>query len=369
MYGTAAAPARCRARSRTASPSGSTRGRLSVTMPPPVMCARPCIQPSLERPATAGPGSTVLGQQRLAHRGAQFVDAVVDLEPPTSKKDLARQRVAVGVKPRARQPDEHVALFHLGSIEDDLAVDHADDETGEIVVAVTVETGHLGGLAAEQRAAGSPAGLGDALDHLGEHVGIEHARGEVVQEEQRLGALDQDVVDAVVDQVPADRVVDPGEEGDLAAWCRCRRRWRPGPARHTVPVRGEQPAEATQVRQHARRRGSSLTKPLIRSPAPRPARRCRRRRRGRSGPRLACVRRFDPSLPRSGTPSPIMRLRRSVATLPVAGRNPHAGFVLLEQPELLRIVQAAAAPGGPWSSRRCRPRRPSASPPSSSPRD
>ena len=51
-----------------------------------------------------------------------------------------------------------------------------------------VEAGQLRGLAAEQRAAGLLAALGDALHHLGALLRLELAGGEVVEEEERLGA-------------------------------------------------------------------------------------------------------------------------------------------------------------------------------------
>ena len=85
--------------------------------------------------------------------------------------------------------------------------DDADDEAGDVVLAVLVEAGHLRRLAAEQRAAVLAAGLGEAFDDLHGHIRIEPAGGEVVEEEERLGALDEDVVDAVIDEVDADRAV------------------------------------------------------------------------------------------------------------------------------------------------------------------
>ena len=45
--------------------------------------------------------------------------------------------------------------------------------------------------------------------------GVELAGGEIVEEEQRLGALHDEVVDAHRDEVDADRVVDAGLDGDL----------------------------------------------------------------------------------------------------------------------------------------------------------
>ena len=63
-----------------------------------------------------------------------------------------------------------------------------------------------------------PASLqpfGDAGDDRRALVGVELSRREIVEEEQRLGALHDEVVDAHGDEVDADRVVD------------ARLRWRP----------------------------------------------------------------------------------------------------------------------------------------------
>ena len=101
------------------------------------------------------------------------------------------------------------------AVDHPLARDAADDEAGEVVFAVGVEAGHLGGLAAEQRAAVRPAGAGDAVDDRAATSGDEAAGGEVVEKEERPRALDEDVVDAVVDEILADRVVHAGQERDL----------------------------------------------------------------------------------------------------------------------------------------------------------
>ena len=69
-----------------------------------------------------------------------------------------------------------------------LALDDADGEAGQVVLAVGVHAGQLGGLAADERAAGLLAAVGDALDHRLADGDVELARGEVVEEEERLGA-------------------------------------------------------------------------------------------------------------------------------------------------------------------------------------
>src|SRR5207245_5199043 len=93
--------------------------------------------------------------------------------------------------------------------------DDPDDETGEVVVAKRVEARHLGGLAAEKRAAGVATGFAHALDELLEDVGVELARREVVKEEDRTRARARDVIDTVVDDVDADPAMFAGRDRDL----------------------------------------------------------------------------------------------------------------------------------------------------------
>ena len=141
-------------------------------------------------------------------RGVQRQPHVLEQHPP-------HQRVAVRVEPRRRQaeqpsPGRMVAPVHAGG-----RLDDADAEPGQVVLAVGVEAGQLGGLAADQRAAGLLAAVGDAGDHPLGDADVELAGGEVVEEEQRLGAGHGHVVDAHRDQVDADRVVAPGQEREL----------------------------------------------------------------------------------------------------------------------------------------------------------
>ena len=85
----------------------------------------------------------------------------------------------------------------------------------EVIFPGRVHAGHLGGFAADQRAAGLFAAEGDALDDLGGGLHVELAAGEIIEEEQRLRALHQDVVDAHADQVDAHGVVAIQLEGKL----------------------------------------------------------------------------------------------------------------------------------------------------------
>ena len=98
----------------------------------------------------------------------------------------------------------------VGAGDDAVAFDHADGEADEIELAGFHRPGVLGHLAADERAAGLPAAVGDALDQLLDVIGVEPADGDVVEEEQRLGALADEVVDAHRHQVDADRLEPAG---------------------------------------------------------------------------------------------------------------------------------------------------------------
>ena len=112
-------------------------------------------------------------------------DRVAGRMPGDLEQQLARQRIAVGVQAGGGQAEQHVAGTDLRAGEQALALDRADDEAGQIVFAGGVEAGHLGGLAADQRAAVGPAAAGDAGDHFGGDARVQLSDGEIIQEEQR----------------------------------------------------------------------------------------------------------------------------------------------------------------------------------------
>ena len=113
-------------------------------------------------------------------------------------------------RPGRGQADEHVAALHVLTGDEAVALGDADREADEVELARLHGARVLGHLAADQRAAGLPAAVGDALDELLDVVGVELADRDVVEEEERLGALAHDVVDAHGHEVDADRVEAPG---------------------------------------------------------------------------------------------------------------------------------------------------------------
>ena len=82
------------------------------------------------------------------------------------EQQLASQRISIGMQPVRGQAQDDVADLNVFAGDDLLAIDHAHNESREIVFAIGIESRHLRRLAANQRAAVVLAGISDALDNL-----------------------------------------------------------------------------------------------------------------------------------------------------------------------------------------------------------
>ena len=111
--------------------------------------------------------------------------------------------------------DHHVAGRDVGARQQVRPPHGADGEAGKVVIAGRIEPRHFRGLAADQSAAGLAASCRDAFDHLRADRRIELAAGEIVEKEQRFGALHHEIVDRHGDEIDADRVVAAGLDGDF----------------------------------------------------------------------------------------------------------------------------------------------------------
>src|SRR5262249_39831925 len=139
----------------------------------------------------------------------------VEVQPHDVEHDAPREAVAVAVQTRRGQTEHDVVRLHIRAIHDALALDDADGESGQIVLAARVQIRQLRGLAADQRASRAPAALGDAAHERFYAVGVQARHPDVIQEVKRLCAVDQQIVDSHGDEVDPDRVMPIGEEGDL----------------------------------------------------------------------------------------------------------------------------------------------------------
>ncbi len=116
---------------------------------------------------------------------------------------------------RAKADQQVAGALGVQCGQDGGAVHRAHRKPGQVVVAFAVHARHLGGLAAHQGRTGLAAAFGDAGHHAGGGVHVQLAGGVVVQEQQRLCALGQQVVDAHGHQVDADGVGQARLDGDL----------------------------------------------------------------------------------------------------------------------------------------------------------
>ena len=96
------------------------------------------------------------------------------------------------------------------AVDDQVFLDDADAEAGQVIIVAFVHARHFRRLAADQRAAGLQAAFDDALDHALGDVDVELAGGVIIQKEQRFGSLHDDVVDAHRHEIDADGVVAAG---------------------------------------------------------------------------------------------------------------------------------------------------------------
>ena len=131
------------------------------------------------------------------------------------RDDLAHQRKAVGMDAGGGEAEDDVALGNIAGWQELAAFGSTDGKAGEIVVAGGIHAGHFGRFAADQRAARLAAAGGNAADDGRTLVGVELAGREIIEEEQRLGALHDEIVDAHGDEVDADGVVIVGIDRDL----------------------------------------------------------------------------------------------------------------------------------------------------------
>ena len=148
-------------------------------------------------------------EQRFSHRApakqcGALIQAAASLLGCFAVSDVqrfARQREAVGVQPRTRNAEQHVAPRDLRTVDDFVAFDDANDEAGEVEVADRVDVRHVGRLTAEEGTILRRASPGHALDDGLLLLGGQTVSSDVVEEEDRLCAAGHDVVDAVAKDV------------------------------------------------------------------------------------------------------------------------------------------------------------------------
>src|SRR5690242_11502939 len=94
--------------------------------------------------------------------------------------------------------DERVARSNCSTVDQPIPSDHADNEAGDVVFTVGVESRHFSGFAAKKRTSVLTAGGGEPVDNLDCHIRLQPPGGEIIEKKQRLRTLHEDVVDTMV---------------------------------------------------------------------------------------------------------------------------------------------------------------------------
>ena len=128
-------------------------------------------------------------------------------------EDGTNQRIAVRVRPAGGETEQHIAGADPAAVDQVTAIDAAEREPGEVVVAGCIHARHFRRFAANQGTTGLFAAGRDTVDHVHGLLLIQHTGGEIVQKQQRFGAAHDDVVDAHSDKVDADGCVLAGFPG------------------------------------------------------------------------------------------------------------------------------------------------------------
>jgi hypothetical protein len=133
-------------------------------------------------------------------RGQQILPLVVlVLEHPPDEREAVRVHSGRG------EADHGVSRFHPRAVDDAVTIDDPDAGSGEVELLLLVDARELGGLAPDESDAGLAADVGRALDELDDLLELDPARRDVIEEDERVGARRDHVVDAVRGDVGAAR--------------------------------------------------------------------------------------------------------------------------------------------------------------------
>ena len=164
--------------------------------------------------------------------------------------DLPHEREPVRVQAARREPDDAIPGVDPGPVHDPVLLDEAEAESGEIEVLARIHPRHLGALPADEGGAGQLAAAGDPFDHRLRSRRIEPAHGQVVQEQDGLGALREHVVRAHRHEVDPDRLVARSLHREPELGADAVRRGHEHRAREPVHGEPEERREAAHPAQH-----------------------------------------------------------------------------------------------------------------------
>src|SRR5271165_6571041 len=154
-------------------------------------------------------------EKRARKRTRRFERRRVVPAQSRSRDDTANQRKTIGMYPGGGQSEHRVAGLETGTRQKRPPLGGPDCETRKIKVTRRVETRHFGRFTADQRAAGLGAPIGYSFDDDRRDVLVERPGSEVIQEKERLSALDDDIVYAHRNKIDSNRIVYAAFDRDL----------------------------------------------------------------------------------------------------------------------------------------------------------
>ncbi len=155
------------------------------------------------------------GEKRLTERLVRTGELILPGILAEIENNAAGEGEAVSLKTAGRKTDDNVSGAD-GLAGDELALLHAaDDSADEVIFTGGIKTGHFSRLAAEKSHLILFTCLAKAGNDVLELNGINLGGADVIHEKERLRTLDENIVDAVVDDVLTDGVVLVHHRGNL----------------------------------------------------------------------------------------------------------------------------------------------------------
>jgi len=158
-------------------------------------------------------GDKTLERRRVAHMRLQqfrgnlvshFGHISVRFQFGDIEDQFPRERIAIGMQTRRRQRQQGVAGFYGFTRQKLFLLHHSDNKSRQIIFARRIKARHFRGFSANQSATRLAAGTAHSVHNLLHDICVQFSHRQIIQEKQRLRALHQNVVHAMIHQVAAD---------------------------------------------------------------------------------------------------------------------------------------------------------------------
>src|SRR5689334_18392640 len=115
----------------------------------------------------------------------------------------------------AGEPEDDITGGDARSGEHIVTLHRADAEARKVIIAERVHARHLRRLTPDESATGLPAALGNRRNHGGRNLTVQFSRRIIIEEKQRLSALNDEIVGTHCDEIDADAVMTPRLDREL----------------------------------------------------------------------------------------------------------------------------------------------------------